>query len=98
MSKRNACLQHIYNTGVNLAWAQVFTQNGYNAADIRAALVRARGHARAANFFNNPDSPISLAIQRLDRFGVGQQALDAIEAALFHLQGELSNYCCDVDC
>ncbi len=98
MARRSACLQHIYNTGVNLAWAQVFTQEGKNATDVRAALVRAQQHARAAEFFNNPDGPIGLAIQRLDRFGVGQQALDAIESALFHLQGELSDYCCDVTC
>jgi len=96
MAPKRACLQHIYNTGVNLAWAQVSTQNNYNAADVRAALERARGHADAARFFDNPQVGIDLAIARLNQFGVGPQALDASEAALFHLQGQLREFCCTV--
>jgi len=98
MNKKRACLQQIYSTGVNLAWAQVFTQTNQNASQIREALVRARKHARAAGFFNNPTGPVDLAIQRLDQFGVGPQVLDAIEAALFHLQGQLRDYCCNIEC
>jgi len=98
MAQRKVCLQHIYNTGVNLAWAQVFTQHNHPGSEVRAALDRALAHAQAARFFENPEGGINLAIQRLNASGVGPATLDAIEAALFHLQGQLRDYCCDVEC
>lgn len=94
MAKKRIVFRHIYNTGVNLAWAQVFTQHRHSANEIRKVLEQARGHARAAGIFESPDNEITLAIQRLNQFGVGQQALDAIEAALFHLQGQLRELGC----
>lgn len=94
MAKRRVVFHHIYSTGVNLAWAQVFTQHQHSAGEIRRALERAQGHARAAGIFESPDDEINIAIQRLNQFGVGPQALDAIEAALFHLQGQLRDFWC----
>ena len=98
MSRKTACLIHIYNTGVNLAWAQVFTQNNYSPNDIREKLEAARAHAGAAKFFVNASANIDLALRQLQKYGNGPQTLDAIEAALFSAGGELRDYCCEVEC
>ncbi|MEM9278091.1 MAG: hypothetical protein AAGA76_05930 [Pseudomonadota bacterium] len=98
MTVRKACIDHIYNTGVNLAWAQVFIQNKYSAPLIREKLNAAKAHANAAGFFLGHNEAIDLAIANLDRFGVGPHALDATEAALFNLQGQLTGHCCNIKC
>lgn len=89
-----ACLEHILNAGINLAWAQVFTQHAHPAGDIRPCLERALAHATAALVFHAPEAGIGEALRRLDALGVGAQTLGAIEAVLSHLQGQLRDFVC----
>ena len=103
MGKKRAHLLHIYNAGVNLAWAQVFMQHAiaqgsYTVNDIKIKLDGAMAEARAAGFFNALDSTIGEAQRRLNSSGISSHTLAAISAALQNFQGQLSGHYCDAQC
>jgi hypothetical protein len=46
------------------------------------------------HYFWNSEEIFTITFQRLEQFGVGPQTLSAIEAGLFHFQGQLREFYC----
>jgi hypothetical protein len=89
-------LPDVYSAGVNLAWAQVYTQHQIDAGAIRNYLNGARAHLRNANIFRDYDRPIDKALQLLTTTGMSQQTAKAIEDAL-GLGWQLHGLVCTAD-
>jgi hypothetical protein len=91
-----AHLRLILTTGANMGVAQVLTQHNAQLNEVRSVLTIARESALRALIFWNSEESFTLTFQRLEQFGTGSQTLSAIEAGLFHLQGQLRElYCSD---
>lgn len=89
-------LPDVYSAGVNLAWAQVYTQHQINTGAVREYLNGARAHLRNANIFRDYDRPIDKALQLLNTTGMSGQTAKAIEEAL-GLGWQLHGLVCTAD-
>jgi hypothetical protein len=89
-----AHLRLILTTGANMGVAQVLTQHNAPLNEVRSVLTIARESALRALIFWNSEGNFTITFQRLEQFGVGPQTLSAIEAGLFHFQGQLREFYC----
>jgi hypothetical protein len=89
-----AHLRLILTTGANIGAAQVLSQHSAPLNEVRSVLTIARESALRALIFWDSEGSFTLMFQRLEQCGVGPHTLHAIEAGLFHFQGQLREFCC----
>ena len=84
-----AILSHVWSTGINLAWAQVYGQHRASWQAIRRYLNAAQAHAYMAQIFLVPDGNIQYALQLMGDY---PRVVGAVEAAMGYLGGQLRDY------
>lgn len=89
-----ACLQHIFNAGVQLGWAEVYASYPGNQGYVSSMLSAAKAHAEAAEIFVAPSVFIDLAIRNLQQFGLTVEVRCIIRITSGILLGQLRNFQC----
>ena len=89
-----ACLQHMYNAGVQLGWAEVYSTYPGNQEIVLNMLKAAKAHADAAEIFVSPGVLVDLAISNLQQFGLTDEVRCIIRTTSAALLGQLRDFRC----
>ncbi|MCG6962336.1 MAG: S8 family peptidase [Acidobacteria bacterium] len=89
-----ACLLHVYNTGVQLGWADVYAWYPANQATVVRMLEAARAHAEAAEIFVAPEVLINVTIERVGQLGITNESRCVIRSTEAGLSGQLRDLRC----
>ncbi len=87
-----AHLFHIFTVGANLGAAQVLTQHGASEGDVSGVLRIASDSASGELIFAKSEVHFKIIFDNLKDFGVEAHTRDAIEAGIFHFQGQLREF------